>query len=98
MHNRTSSKSGDFVPERESCIFCGRLDSVKPIGGNKGICSTCAESLTNTLRHTEEGERESRRIKKGIDLARDESDLARDEIRNHISKEHKQTKDQKGKL
>jgi len=64
------------VSETPACIFCGRSDSVKPVGGNKGICNACAESLTGTLINTKRGKAESGHIIFGIG----------DEIREHEKK------------
>jgi hypothetical protein len=72
---------GDFMSETLACIFCGRSDYVKPVGGNKGICKECAESLTGALINTKRGKAESGHIIFGIG----------DEIREHEKKEHKRT-------
>ena len=69
------------MSETPACIFCGRSDSVKPVGGNKGICGTCTESLAGTLINTKRGKDESGHIIFGIG----------DAIREHESKEHKRT-------
>jgi hypothetical protein len=51
------------------------------VGGNKGICKECAESLAGALINTKRGKAESGHIIFGIG----------DEIRAHEKEEHKRT-------
>ena len=67
------------MQEKESCVFCGSSDLVKSIGGNKGICSTCAEKLTDVLISTRRGRKEF-----GSSIG---PEIAR-QIEDHKSKDH----------
>lgn len=59
---------------------------MKLIGGNKGICDTCAENLTDVLIHTKRGDEEVRNVVFGVGV--DLKAISK-QIEEHKSKDHK---------
>ena len=75
---KLDEETGDIMVK---CVFCGSDGSWARIGGNKGICDTCAEGLASALINTKKVKEESIAIRFGI----------RSQIQDHELKEHKRT-------